>query len=468
VNLVRTLFCKRNAAGGRADLWSPPRWESSFPPCSFEAAFTSAKSFAQRGAVLYHLLEGILARVFLVIVYGTSQSPRRRIGPGAAIQRRRSAMDTTTLTESLAVLKRGRQCVDLLLREQNDAPHRATALTRKLHAIWPAAFMYACVLRSEENCHVSVLDGAGAARPDWAKILEAEALPWLRAAPSSSWSPALPVFAKHLSHHPLLVQPIEFRHRVMGILALAALENTPATAVAQELLATCADRLACRLALESTEQELDQQTALANCGEVTSAVIHEFNNFLNAMLLHVAVLEEDVATRQHPELSEIRKQGAEVASLIKHLQQYGRDHRPDARHVDFNRIVTAAIARLSAELAETEGTAPDDSGPTALIVMLASESTVVNAAVADLKRICVFVLRGAVASATTDTPVTIRTDVAGASVVLTVLQSTGSSINLLELAACKGLARRLKGKIAAERQPAGATVLTLTLPLAAS
>ena len=46
------------------------------------------------------------------------------------------------------------------------------------------------------------------------------------------------------------------------------------------------------------EEELAEQLRLADIGEVAGMMAHEFNDVLNTILLHVALLEQSASTRQ--------------------------------------------------------------------------------------------------------------------------------------------------------------------------
>ncbi len=91
--------------------------------------------------------------------------------------------------------------------------------------------------------------------------------------------------------------------------------------------------------------EDQRMAALARLGELTSSVTHEFNNILNNIMLHLAVLEQKgIADELKPDLATIKKTGRKAAALVQHLQQYSQALLPPPVPVDLNEVVSAAVA----------------------------------------------------------------------------------------------------------------------------
>src|SRR5262249_36413323 len=99
----------------------------------------------------------------------------------------------------------------------------------------------------------------------------------------------------------------------------------------------------------NTCDDLASESFLADLGELAGPVVHEFNNFLNATLLHLAVLEQDVPESLRGELAEINRQGKSIAALLKQWQQCRRHSQPAPHPVDLKRVVRAAVERLKHE-----------------------------------------------------------------------------------------------------------------------
>ena len=128
---------------------------------------------------------------------------------------------------------------------------------------------------------------------------------------------------------------VRFRDRVHGALALAVAEGDESErGTAHDFLAAVGRLIAGRLEVEALERErnsLAEEAAgsarLADIGEAAGSIAHEFNNLLNALLLHVAVLELKLPPETHAGLHEVRRQATEAAALIHHFQNYRRRPR---------------------------------------------------------------------------------------------------------------------------------------------
>src|SRR5437016_657244 len=73
------------------------------------------------------------------------------------------------------------------------------------------------------------------------------------------------------------------------------------------LLACCVQQLSLRLALENQQTSAEDMTGLtrqANVGELMGPLSHEFNDFLNAAMLHMMVLELKVPQELRADLVE--------------------------------------------------------------------------------------------------------------------------------------------------------------------
>jgi signal transduction histidine kinase len=231
--------------------------------------------------------------------------------------------------------------------------------------------------------------------------------------------------------------------------------------------------LATRLALEeqgALRQELAASRALADIGEVAAPVAHEFNNFLNALLLHVAVLELKMPPEQRQGLADIRQQGKGMAALIQQWQNYRRRPSGDGRTADLNEAVRGAAQALDAPRSER------------VCLELAPGALPVAGTAADLQRLCAFLLRNAVAVNPPGATITVQTGKERDKVLLRV-QDGGPSLapellaelfdphpvrragtSGLELAACKAIVRRLQGRISAENTGDCGVTVTVELP----
>jgi signal transduction histidine kinase len=212
------------------------------------------------------------------------------------------------------------------------------------------------------------------------------------------------------------------------------------------------------------------QENLADVGEIAATVSHEFNNWLNTVLLHVAILEREMPEKFRADLGEIRRQGAAVTEIVRQFQHYRQNQRPPIRVVDLNRVIEE-IAR------------PHARAETGVFLRLAPDLPGVAARAGELERLCSFLIRNAVAaSVPSGGIVTLRTLREEDKVQLHV-EDTGPRVqpallphlfegsisarpetSPLELAACKMIARRLQGTVRAGNLAAGGLAIVVELP----
>ena len=148
---------------------------------------------------------------------------------------------------------------------------------------------------------------------------------------------------------------VRFRDRIHGALALTAPEEDRAgQEAAKHLLEVVGRLLAGRLEIEALERERGARTAaaagdarMADFGEAAAMLGHEFNNFLNALLLHIAVMELKLPAEMHPGLKEVRRQALDAAALIHLFQNYRRRGQAPQETTDLNRAVRAGASELA-------------------------------------------------------------------------------------------------------------------------
>src|SRR5260370_27525871 len=91
--------------------------------------------------------------------------------------------------------------------------------------------------------------------------------------------------------------------------------------------------------------EPDAMEWLNDFADLAYLLGHEFNNFLNNLLLHISILELHAAEdKTHAELETIRRLGRELAAKVHQFQQLSRKHRPPPSAVDLNQVVRDVIA----------------------------------------------------------------------------------------------------------------------------
>lgn len=237
---------------------------------------------------------------------------------------------------------------------------------------------------------------------------------------------------------------------------------------------------------ESANHEIAGQSTLADIGELTGPLTHEFNNFLNSLLLQVAVLENQLPKEFRSELVDIRAQGRRLAELVRQIQQYRRDRRPRLQPVNLNNIVREVVATFGCASdcgPRISITAPNADG-TSIVLDLAADVPDVMGTRDDLHRLCRFLLTNAVAALRAGGSVVIRTEGRSDRVTLS-FADTGTALSdhaldrffdpdtggrnaatSLQLAASKSLVQRLQGCIRAANRPEGGIVLTVELTAA--
>jgi len=211
-------------------------------------------------------------------------------------------------------------------------------------------------------------------------------------------------------------------------------------------------------------EELAELEWLANVGELAGSVVHEFNNFLNNISLHLALLKEE---RSLFDQDEIREQISKVTFVMKQFQQYRWSPQVKVRCVDLNRLIQERIQEPRARL------------------QLATKNLLVMGSPADLRRLCHFLVANALRVTPENEEIDITTRFAEDKVLLQISDSGPAILpelmphlfepsrhcragtNSLELAACKLLVRRLQGRIQAENRRGAGLTITVELPAAA-
>jgi len=218
-------------------------------------------------------------------------------------------------------------------------------------------------------------------------------------------------------------------------------------------------------------QELEEDALL---GELARPLTHEFNNFLNTLLLQFAVMEQEGTDGGRGRLSAIRKEAKLVASQIQAWQRIKKDADQDAEEVDLNGIVRDVLAGL------THGSAVIEAS-------LSPSPTMVRASAIKLKRLCGLLLNDASAavSRSASGKARVQTSAGPKDNVLIVednrdgmstadvdawfdIRAADQSSRKLQRIAAHGLARRLGGSLQAEKGASNALVIRLTLPASKS
>lgn len=404
-----------------------------------------------------------------------------RIGPDAEPEHPRGGPMSDSSAEGLDALERGLDLAAQALRQAADPEQRAARLAVVVRSLWPDSVHAGCRLTQAGQSHVGVLGRDGEI---------------VRKAPASGGAEVFP---------PALTTP--GCHWVTADMAGARDHGTLAVALPagggdepRRVLGLLARHLALQLDLEAQRREQDglrtavaEQAWSANLGALASPVTHEFNNFLNVVLLQVALLERDSSEKRRGEFQVIRQQGKAIAELVRQWQQYRYRQQPAAQPVEVNGVVREAVEALSREepafgearirLAPSAGKGKPGGSEVWVCLDLAADLPPVLGTYLDLLRLVRFLVANAVAAtAVPPGTILIRTEMSEGQVVLRV-EDSGPAIdadllpqvfeplvaaregpNRLEMATCKTLAqRRLQGNIHAENRPEGGVAIVVSL-----
>ncbi|HLJ92162.1 MAG TPA: HAMP domain-containing sensor histidine kinase [Gemmataceae bacterium] len=411
------------------------------------------------------------------------------------------------LTQALAACEQCAEKIDDILRHADGLPLRASQIAELLHVLWPSSPVYGCLLEAAGESHLCVLDQSGKLRVEWAERLRSSMQEAGKHVPEDPASLDKLPQALKLPGRALATVAITFRAQNRGALAIAVPKNVSAEtfALLRVLLRSAADHLAAYLVAEANERQLEVlkkegevQNWLANTGEMAGPLAHEVNNFLNIVLLHVALIEAELPQKLRSELTELRRQAASITATVKQFQQIRRRQHPVPEPVDINQQVGDAVRSLTdssepnqplviklppSSRIETTGLGRPAAVP--LHLVLAPDLPPILGSAADLKRLCTFLLTNAAhAAGPLGGSVTIRTAASGSNVVLCV-EDDGPSVppellpqlfepstmgrantSTLELAACEALVRRLHGKIRCENRATQGLAVIVELPKA--
>ena len=376
--------------------------------------------------------------------------------------------------EIFTKLRQAQDVIDALLLRAKDVAGRSALLAEMLQFLGTGAALSACVLGQGAETGAAALDESGASRPEWAALIREQGT----GNREQGTAQALDASFRSLFPVPCSLVPMQaevrYRDRVYGYILLAVPREGDAGAEAvRGLLTACARHLAASLERETLEHEraaLAEEAAgnarMAEIGEVSVPVAHEFNNFLNALLLHTAVLKLQLPESMHQGLADLRRQATAAAALIQQMQRYRRRPQPTIPAADLNLAVRSAVAALG--------------GAVPVRLDLAAGAPPAPGDFADWKRLCVFLLRNAVgAAARSGGEVLVRTlreedktilrvedsgsdaPAEGLARLFEPMATAREGTGALELAACKTLSRRLQASIRAESRSEGGVAVVV-------
>ena len=359
---------------------------------------------------------------------------------------------------------------------------RAARLVAALRRLWPCSSVYFALFNEGSEQHTLAVDRAGRPLPELAELVSAALAGPCRGAGCLPLPPSAD--GKLLVAHEIVGD----RHWGHFGLALHPGDALAVTVGIQRLLGQLARSLAERLSLAAGQQQVERlserlarETALADVAEVAGPMAHEFNNFLNALLLQIAALEGLLPEEIRNRLEAIRRQGRTAAALVRSWQRYRQQGRPSVRPLDLAEVIDDVLQDFRAAPETTSD--PGELSPLLFVTRLHAGLPSVKACPHDLRRLLKFLLRNAVAALGGAGTISVEAEAADGKVLLRVRDSgppipAESLSNLfephvparegtlpLELAACVSIARRYLGKLRGANMTDGVAV-TLELPAA--
>jgi C4-dicarboxylate-specific signal transduction histidine kinase len=206
-------------------------------------------------------------------------------------------------------------------------------------------------------------------------------------------------------------------------------------------------------------------------GELTRPLIHEFNNFLNILLLQTAVFESAGPTPPGLDFEPIRKESQKIVALIKQWYRHIERQSAHTEVFDLHEVIRDLLRK------------PKKAQPKQVRLELLASPLWVTGSLLDWRRICLLLFNSNLNGHAPDAEktVTVRTEKKQQKAILSVVEDsphwteqelaelfepTRSVGSGLELAACKSLAYRLEGHLYPENQSPGGIALHFVTPAA--
>ncbi len=135
-----------------------------------------------------------------------------------------------------------------------------------------------------------------------------------------------------------------------------------------------------------------QLEAEAIQAEVARAMVHEFNNFLNTLLLQIAMMEATAPAGLGRDITSIRQEGKKIAHLIKGWLGMRKKRADVPGPWDLNQVV-ADVVHKSGDASFSPGN---------ILLELTPGPVPVQAALVDLRILCSLLIRAGLCAAATD------------------------------------------------------------------
>jgi signal transduction histidine kinase len=211
--------------------------------------------------------------------------------------------------------------------------------------------------------------------------------------------------------------------------------------------------------------------------DLTEAVAHEFNNCLNSIMLHLAIVEQWGNAADLPkETASIRRKIFDAAQMIAKLQQFSEREVPKRELIDLNNMLR--------DLADKQDSIGNETHQRPAVNLdLAADLPPLAGSSADLQRLIALLLEHAACAIGDDGgTITVRTRSRDDSLELCI-EDTGPPVaeddlghlftpfaavrggqDGVRLAVCKALARRLNGSLRGDNRPEGGMAFIAEFP----
>jgi signal transduction histidine kinase len=249
-----------------------------------------------------------------------------------------------------------------------------------------------------------------------------------------------------------------------------------------EGLPTAAQLRELQIELERVRQELRSESANGDVVELARMLVHDFNNFLNNIVLSLAVLEQS-GEASSASTAPLRAQADRVSKMIKDFHNYRRKPGPSHQSISLNVTLRDMVRRLDRN---NDDGSDGSTGPALPIVVdAAPELSSIAGAQQDISRLLKLLLRNSLLiAATNDASVRVKTSQAAGLIELAIeispialsspviagqldsLAAIFPVVSSLELAACGSIARRSHMKISVDSRSDAGLVIRLKAPAA--
>jgi signal transduction histidine kinase len=221
--------------------------------------------------------------------------------------------------------------------------------------------------------------------------------------------------------------------------------------------------------------ELKDLKHLAMLAEQARPLAHECNNFLNNLLLQLAISEKSVPEPARAEWANIRREGKKLASLFQQWQRQRKQVSEGPTKFELNQLIDEVVAELRSESVTVQ-----------LLVRPACEAVWITGFTGEVQRLVSLLLRYAVSalqsSGVDDPALEIQVEKGRDRILLRLLSAGSAHANLLwadfdDLASserstlslpaltCKSLVEHLDGDVRIDRDANGCMVLAVGFPL---